>query len=183
MIKEEELYWEVTYGNEEEVKKILKENPAINVNWKHKKHNGFTALHVACSGGHDRMISLLLAHPDINVNQKSLFGATPFLAACFRGKTSAVRLLLKDARAKVNVPGNDGRTPLSGAAFNRDLDVISWFIASGREMDLGQPGKKSDGVGAAREREWTDVISLLERFKANPTQTRGEIRKELRIAG
>jgi len=56
--------------------------------------------------------------------------------------TSCVRLLLKDSRVNPNEPNNSGQTPLWFAAVNRHLDVIRWWIASGREMDLGKPGIK-----------------------------------------
>ena len=47
-------------------------------------------------------------------------------------------------------------------------------------MDLGQPGnEKNDAIGVAKKKGKTEVVSLLERFKANPDQTRSEIRKEL----
>ena len=57
--------------------------------------------------------------------------------------------------------------------------MIKWWIASGREMDLGQPGNEmNDAIGVAKREGKTDVVSLLERFKANPNQTRSEIKKE-----
>ena len=79
---------------------------------------------------------------------------------------------------------NDGYTPLYYAAYYGHLEVIKWWIASGREMDLGQPGnEKNDAIGGAKKRGKTEVVSLLERFKGNPDQTRSEIRKELRWFG
>ena len=126
----------------------------------------------------------LLAHLDIDVNQKSNDGYTPFYWACNNGKTSCVQLLLKDARVKVNGAANDGYTPLWRAACYGDLELIKWWIASGREMDLGQPGNvTNDAIGVAKKYGKTEVVSLLEIFKANPSQTRSEVRKELKITG
>jgi len=83
----------------------------------------------------------------------------------------------------VNEP-NDGFTPLMWAADNGHLDVIRWWIASGREMDLGTPGDyKSDAIGEARKEGRTEVVALLERFKDNATKTRDEVRHELGING
>ena len=93
---------------------------------------------------------------------------------------ACVQLLLKDARVKVNEPDNDGYTPLYWAAYYGHLEVIKWWIASGREMDLGQPGnEKNDAIGVAKKRGKTEVVSLLERFKDNPEETRHEMRMEL----
>ena len=86
-------------------------------------------------------------------------------------------MLLKDARVKVNEPDNEGYTPLWYAAHHGRLEVIKWWIASGREMDLGKPGnEKNDAIGWAKGKRKTEVVSLLERFKANPNETRYEIR-------
>ena len=40
---------------------------------------------------------------------------------------------------KVDEPRDSGHTPLSLAARDGYLDVIKWWIASGREMDLDVP--------------------------------------------
>ena len=51
------------------------------------------------------------------------------------GSTSCVREMLKDSRVNPNEPHNNGCTPLWGAALRYCLDVIKWWIASGREVD------------------------------------------------
>jgi len=64
------------------------------------------------------------------------------------------------------------------------LDVIKWWIASEREMNLGTPGNEEmDAIGEAEKEGKTEVVALLERFKGDATKTRGEIRMELGITG
>jgi len=65
----------------------------------------------------------------------------------------------------VNEPSNGGVTPLRWAAYNGLQEVIQWWIASGREMDLGTPGDiyKTDAIGTAKKQGKTEVVSLLER--------------------
>jgi len=48
-------------------------------------------------------------------------------------------------------------------------------------MDLGKPGDvyKTDAIGAAKERGKTEIVTLLERFKENPEETRYQVRVEL----
>ena len=130
------------------------------------------------------VIPLLLAHPDIDVNAKTNFGYTPFYCAC-QGRPSCVREMLKDSRVKVNEPDNNGYTPLWDAARRGHLDIIKWWIASGREMDLGTPGDvdKTDAIGIAKKNGRTEVATLLERFKSDAAKTRSEVRKELGING
>ena len=64
--------------------------------------------------------------------------------------------------------------------------VVKWLIASGR--DLADFKKGNDGsidaddytaLEIAREKHRPEVVSLLERFMANPVQTRHEVRVEL----
>jgi len=84
----------------------------------------------------------------------------------------------------VNEPENNGETPLFWAAYEGHQDVIKWWIASGREMNLGTPGDDmTDAIGAAKMMGKTEVVSLLERFKSDPAKTRSEVRKELEING
>jgi ankyrin repeat protein len=150
------------------------------VNWKDSK--GWTALHHACHSDfeHNKNVSILLAHPNIDVNQKNIFGDTPFMLACYSGRTSTVKMLLKDGRVKVNEPDNDGKTPLWCAAGRGHIEMIKWWIASGRKLDLGEPGnEKTDAIGVARSEREDEVISLLERFNSYPEKTRNEVKMEL----
>jgi len=128
---------------------LIRQDPGFNVNLDHG--DGFTLLRYACSGGgRSAVIPLLLAHPDIDVNVKSKDGATPFYYACC-GHASCVREMLKDSRVEVNEPDNIGYTPLWHAAAGGHLDVIKWWIASGREMDLGTSGNtNTDAIGVAK---------------------------------
>ena len=64
---EERLCDAAENGREEEVRKILKENKEVNVNC--KDFIGWTALHCACDNGHDKVVTMLLAHPDIDVSR------------------------------------------------------------------------------------------------------------------
>jgi len=127
----------------------MRQDPGFDVNMDHG--DGFTLLRYACSGGgRSAVIPLLLAHPDIDVNVKSKDGATPFHCACY-GRPSCAREMLKDSRVEVNEPDNIGYTPLWHAAAGGHLDVIKWWIASGREMDLGTSGNtNTDAIGVAK---------------------------------
>ena len=61
------------------------------------------------------------------------------------------------------------------------LDVIKWWIASGKEIDLGTPEDvdKTDAVGVAEEYDRTEVVALLERFKSDAAQTKHAMKAEL----
>ena len=99
----EKEFWEtVQDGHVEEVKRILRNTPNLDVNWTNPELHLITPIHLACNTYDDVIVSILLAHPDINVNMKDKIGRTPFRNACYNGHLSCVRLLLKDPRVKVN---------------------------------------------------------------------------------
>jgi hypothetical protein len=78
---------------------------------------------------------------------------------------------------------NYGCTTLWWASYYGHVEVIKWMITlKGYELDLDKKGKlngkKYTVIEIARERNRTEVVSLLERLIANPTQTRHELRVE-----
>ena len=174
----------VESGDAKKVAELIRQDPGFKVNMA-VDGSGVTLLHYACLGdSRSAVIPLLLAHPDIDVNVKTIYGETPFYHACY-GRPSCVREMLKDSRVKVNEPHSVGETPLVNAACIGSLDVIKWWIASGREMDLGTPGDvdKTDAIGGAKKRGKTEVVTLLERFKSDAAKTRSEVRMELGSLG
>ena len=171
----------VKEGNVKKVAELIRRDPRFDVNME-LDGTGYTLLHFACvQGKRSPVIPLLLAHPDIDVNVKDHDGCTPFYCACLYGYPSCVREMLKDSRVNVNETDYDGVTPLWVAADNGNLEVIKWWIASGREMYLGEPGdvNSTDAIGVAKEEGNTEVVALLERFESDAIQTRHAIRVEL----
>lgn len=195
----EQLWFAVRHGDAEAVERVLKENPGLDVNL--TDSDQWTLLAKACAHGHAKVVALLLKQPGINVNKKNdATGFTPFMAACYVGETGCIRMMLGDmrslflllflsasafeflfsSRVNLNEPDNTGYTPLFFSARDGDLDIIKWWIASGREMDLGQPGnEKNDAIGAARANEKTVIVSLLEGVRDHPEETRLAVRSEL----
>ena len=172
----------VEKGDARKLAELIKQDPGFNVNI--RDGSGHTLLHHACiRDSRSPVIPLLLAHPDIDVNAKNIGGCVPFLYACSWGCASCVREMLKDSRVKVNEPEIDGCTPLWCAAYNNHLDVIKCWIASGREMDLGEPGDadRTDAIGVAKKRGNLEVVTLLERFKNDATKTRHQVRVDLSL--
>ena len=172
-------------GTVKEVKQFLKETPTWDVNEVLDRY-GYTALHLACLYGRHESVSVLLTHPQINVNHVNMYGSTPFRfgCGCYNGNVEVVNVLLRDSRVDINLPANDGCTPLWIASRWGRVEAIRWIIASGREIDLDTKGVIWDGIQytaieIAREMNKTAVVSLLERFTRDQAQTRHEICVEL----
>jgi len=170
----------VLNGDAKELAELVRQDPGVKVNMRLDRERR-TLLHSACNeDSRSAVLPLLLAHPNIDVNAKSHGGRTPFSYAC-NGRPSCVREMLKDSRVKVNEPDKGGITPLWVAAYCGHLDIIKWWIAFGREVDLGTPGDvlKTDAIGVAKEEGNTEVVALLERFKNDAVQTKHAMRVEL----
>ena len=174
------LYFAVEEGELGEVRRVLA-LPQVDVNWRCLTPFNQTALHLACGHGLDGAVALLLAHPRIDVNAQDESRRTPLWVALQEGETLCVRLLLNDRRTTTTELGDStgGHLPmvLVSGGF---LDILKYWIASGREMDLGEPGNVGVGsTGGSKSSGEADVATLLERFKENPGETRSAVRREL----
>jgi len=176
---DEALYEAAGDGEEAEVEQILRTHRNVSLTWGDEHRS--TALHEACSYGHDPVVALLLAHPRIEVNRKDRDEETPFYVACYNGRLSCARLLMLDPRVEnLNEPNGSGYTPLRWAAARGDIEMIRWMIASGKPLELGQPGNEfSDAIGVARKNGNAGVILLLEGLKENPARVRYQVWMEL----
>ena len=191
----EKFYNAAAFDRVSEVLSLLQKHPEINVNrfgfdvnWRDPIH--WTPLHIASISGHVEVVKVLLAHSAISVNLQNRNGRTAFSKASEWGQVPIVRLLLKDPRVDVTLGDDGGRTPLWRALHEERRKAIEWLIASGRDLgDVnGQKGTHWDGkeysaLELARELVKNEVLAVLERFVANPTQTRQEIRKKLNFKG
>ena len=168
------------------VKTLLKD-PTVDVNWAREMWQNLTPLHYACNNGFDAIVPLLLAHPAINVNLKTLDGRTPFLLACYSGRTCCARLLLEDLRVNINEPDAGGVSPLRHAAVRGHGGIVKWWLASGRDVvvpaavSVGQDVVETVRSFEARRLQSASVVSLLEKFSKNPQKTREAIKEELGI--
>jgi len=177
----------VDRGLASEVSSLLRDHPEINVNCttseRRPPSEQWTALHAASEFGHVEVVKLLLAHPNINANLKDGFGRTPFSLGCRSGQVSVVQVLLKDLRVDVTLEDNGGRTPLWWAAFGGFLEVIEWLITSGRDLGdfknkrgkIVMHGNGFTALEIARKEKRSEIVSLLERFMANPALTRHDL--------
>jgi hypothetical protein len=173
----------VRYSEVTKVRKILKENPEVDVNWTSPAHDRTTAIHFGCCQGHDKVVSLLLTHPNIDVNLKDGYGRTPFSYGCSLGQDYCVRVLLRDPRVVVDSKDEHGRTTLSMAAASGRLEVIKWWIASGKEIAVTPGDEKTDPIQAAKKYKFPEIKVLLESYKADPRGTRHCVRLELGCFG
>ena len=80
--------------------------------------------------GHAKVVTYLLSHPQICINQADTDGWTPLLRASQKGHVKVVEGLLADPYINVNKAHNDsGATPLFIASLSGHLDVVRKLLA------------------------------------------------------
>ena len=81
---------------------------------------GWTGLIWAIQNKHEKIVDILLAHPDIDINGKTNSGACPLSLAAWHGLTSVVAKLgrMPALRGVNDQAGPEGSTPLSLATSN-----------------------------------------------------------------
>jgi hypothetical protein len=163
-------------GDIKTVKSILN-HKRVNVNWKDVSWQG-TPFYLACHYGKKEIVSLLLSHPDVLVNEPRHAGSTPFLSACYHHRIDCAKLLIDDDRVDLNMRNNSGYSPLSVAAQDGSIEIIKYWIASGKKMDLGDPGDAfNDPIEQAKE--YPTIVKILERVRDDLPNVTHEVRMEL----
>jgi len=166
----------------EEVREILRDNPTMDINYRDDTYPLYATTPLGKAVCSSEILVMVLAHPDIDVNKRGSYGQSPpFLWSLARHECA--RMMLQDARVDINQPDLSGSTPFCGMVHGVGfVESLKWCIASGRELDLGEPGnEKTDAIGRAENLKKLEAASLLKRFKANPAKTRAAVKKELRI--
>ena len=78
----------------EEVKALLRDDPSIDINLG-RGLNEWNPLQLASFKGYHKVVTVLLAHPGIDVNLKDTVGSTPLSLSCSNGKVAVVAVLLR----------------------------------------------------------------------------------------
>ena len=168
------LYRAVDKNWVRQVRVILQNSPNVNVNWRNPEDSDFTALHLACHENRAAIITILLAHPNIDVNARSCANSPPLYYACREGNIEAVRLLLKKPDLDLNTRNNAGHSALWAAASFGHIAVLKWIIAlRGNQLqadDLARQG--------AEYYQFFDAAWLLQEFGEDPIRTIRALRGE-----
>jgi ankyrin repeat protein len=85
------LFVACVFGLSDLLDRVFALNPSLDL--EERSDTGHTGLYLACSYGHDYVVSKLLSH-DADMNTKCGSFGTPFNVACFRGHAEVVQTLL-----------------------------------------------------------------------------------------
>ncbi|EJP63552.1 Pfs domain protein [Beauveria bassiana ARSEF 2860] len=130
---------------------------------------GHTPLSEASRNGHELVVKVLLADPDVNPNHQDGFGRTALALASSQGRVAAVQALLSHEAIDADRKDVYGNTPLASAATNGHVDVVMLLLAhTGVERDsTGWEGKTPLLMAAQMRRK--EVVRHLLAAGADPT--------------
>jgi len=176
------LYRAASHNHVAVVARLLRD-PKIDVNLRTADHA--TALFIASQSGYVEVLTLLLLHPAIDVNLGNLTGATPLWQACWVGHTSVIRLLLDHPLVRQNAVNREGSTPLWIASQQGHLEAVKLLLASSRSLDVQARWERNKKTACeqALQNGHHEIARLLERYQADPVETRDQLRHEMRTLG
>jgi len=125
-----------------------------------------TLLTWACRRGYPRLVSILLEHPEIDVNFAHLGVCTALYAACLLDNRVCISLLLKDKRVDI-VKNSEYKVAI--ANYNQEI-FQEFILHRGDEIDIKL-------LNASDATSWK-VSNLLKRFIKNPERTRFSVMVE-----
>jgi ankyrin repeat protein len=184
------LYAMALKGSHNAVANIIEMYPGV-INSMGDSRGG-TALHAAARNNHSIVVAILLAHPDININAGEFLPCgTAFSETCKTNSDRSAMMLLMDPRLRQNALLPSGESPLVRAISTTSIMVIRHWIASGRDMWLGNPGDAlTDAIGKARtplihtttnQNGTNTVLGLLESYRDHRKATTHMVR--IRLGG
>jgi len=126
-----------------------------------RENKGFTTLHAAALGGHNRLVQRLITFHGDHVNKTAFNGTTPLYGAAFNGHEEVVKTLIH-AHADVNwTESGMSSTPLLGAAFNGHLKIVSLLIKSNANINLANKNGATPLYIASQEGHTDVVVALI----------------------
>ena len=98
---------------------------------------GRTCLMVALLRDHTEMVSLLLSHPEIKINEKAIMGSTALHFGCINGSRDSLDLLLALPGLELNERNRAGDTPVMMAIRRGHSEVVRALTQkTGVDLDL-----------------------------------------------
>ncbi|CAC5359967.1 unnamed protein product [Mytilus coruscus] len=119
-----------TWKNYPEIVSVLLNDCSTPIDVNKSIENGKTPLFMACAGGLEQIVTMLLGAKGIDVNKDSDEGETPLYAACAQGVGHIVALLLQNTSSKIDVNKctKDGYSPLYEACCQRNFDIVLMLL-------------------------------------------------------
>ena len=153
------LFDSVAKGDIETVKAIAHLNPQL----LKENVNGLNALHIACRGGQEDVVSFLIGR-GIDPNQPNTQGKTPLMLCCEVPSTLCIRHLLQAGAKPNNCGRSNAKYPLL-LAVEFNLNEICKELLDSQECNVNVRDNKTKDTAlhiAARDSNLNIVVDLLD---------------------
>jgi len=155
---------------------ILRSSKTFDINYKNRKENYLTFLHVACSNNRYDMLVELLNNTRIDPNQVDAYCRTPLLVSCIEDSPKIISLFVNNPKCDINKSDLNGDIPLMQAAFWGLPASTECILTSLRRIDLKAVNRAIEKARYENNRFFTDeemdrktgVADLLERYRDDP---------------
>jgi uncharacterized protein len=118
----------------------------------------YSLLHLAAWENAEKSLSVLLKHPQVQVDVLSALGETPLMIAALKGYLGVAQQLLKAGA----YPNKTGWTPLHYAASAGNVEMMQLLLDAHAYIDAESPNKTTPLMMAARSKEIGVVKFLLD---------------------
>ena len=144
-------------GNVKKLKQALKSGVNINICDTNGRR---TALHMAADEGHTECMKILLAHPDIDVNQADIMGRTALIKAIMSDSTECVKLLLSHRKIDVNLTDDERQGPIVQATYYNHVECVKLLLAT-PGIDVNRSSGKFTALTLAVYNNSPEIVKLL----------------------
>lgn len=113
------------WGLEQIVQTLIEHGANVNA----RDAEGKTPVHIAIQNQHSQIISLLLCHPNIDLNKRDKKGLTPFATALTVRNNKAAQAILERLPKAAEQYDNKGRNFLHTAIQKGDMESILFLLS------------------------------------------------------
>lgn len=159
------LMFEAINNDHEEVVNHLLVAKGLDINAVQPTHSNRTALMLAADLGYLSIVTKVLKHPKIDVNQQDLFGRTALFHATVKGFHHIVQKLLQHPGIDVDRVDNlVGRSPLIIAAVMDYEEIFKLLLEGGADPMLKYRQSGGTAMHRAIDNGWTSVIKTMSEY-------------------
>ena len=131
-----DVYNACVKDNHEELEKMIKQLPRLDVNWA-TPDTGGTAAKVAAQKGHDRCLSLLSKVRGVDLSKANKAGWAPIHAACQNGRHVCIDIILDNGvDANLRTTDEIGYTPAIICCMNGHVKSLAILCDRGADLNL-----------------------------------------------
>lgn len=171
--EEERIFYART---EVELREALEgKSPQTDVNWRHSKHDGLTALIKYCEYNDNiSMIRILLERDDIDVNATDNQMNTALIYSCEKDRRDVVELLLKHPKIDINVTNRYDYSAFTLSVWYNHLRITEMILASDKEIILEEHNQINDSL--IKMMDTYEECHYFRDFIRNPVEVRRRCR-------